>query len=96
MSVARITLARSNHRYKVRTLVLPCLDVCGKKSNPLSSMLLEPEHPWHSSRAVRTKLVETDQSHLQRALRGKAIGTQERELRPRPASGDSEVSLSKS
>ena len=45
MSVVRITLARSSHRYKVRTLVLPCLDVCGKKSNPLSSMLLEPEDP---------------------------------------------------
>ena len=54
-----------------------------KESNPLSSMLLEPERPEHSSHPVRSRPMGTDQLRLLNTLHGKATGTQKRELRPK-------------
>jgi hypothetical protein len=53
----------------------------------------EPERPErpaseHSSRAVRTRPIGTDQSRLLKTLRCKVTGTQKRQLRPRPALGE--------
>jgi hypothetical protein len=45
-----------------------CLDAARKV--PLSSMLLEPEPPEHSSRTVRTRPIVTDQLRLLKTLHG--------------------------
>jgi hypothetical protein len=58
-------------------------------------MLLEPEQPGHSYRAVRTRPIETDQLRLLKTLHGKVTRTQKRQLRPRSAPGE-EVTWSKS
>ena len=62
-----------------------------KESNPLSSMLLEPERPEHSSHPVRSRPMETDQLRLLNTLHGKATGTQKRELRPKASLGRSDL-----
>jgi hypothetical protein len=51
-------------------------------------MLLEPEQPEHSSSAVKTKPIGTDQLRLLKTPHGKATGTQKRQLELRPASGE--------
>ena len=49
-------------------------------------MLLEPERPDRCSRAVRTRLIETDRLlHLLKILHGKATGYERRQLKLRPA-----------
>ena len=48
-------------------------------------MLLEPERPERCSRAVRTRLIETDRLHLLKTLHGKATGYERRQLKLRPA-----------
>jgi hypothetical protein len=69
------------HRSKVRARVLPC---CGQKSNLLSIMLLEPEQPEHSSSAVRTRSIGTDQFVENPAW----LSEENSKLRPRPTPGE--------